>query len=63
MIIIVGVFVYLQLIVIHIRGFKDNTDKEIMMRGQSENQIMLESMMQDDPVGHIKEDEDELNIN
>ena len=62
-IIIVGVFVYLELIVIHICGFKDNTDEEIMMRGQSENQIMLESMMQDDPVGHIKEDEDELNIN
>ena len=62
-IIILGVFVYLELIVINICGFKDNTDEEIMMRGQTENQIMLESMIQNAPVGHIKEDESVQNIN
>ena len=62
-IIILGVFVYLELIVINICGFKDNTDEEIMMRGQTENQIMLESMIQNAPVGHIKEDESGQNIN
>ena len=59
LVIILGIFVYLELIIIHICGFKDNTDEEIILRGLSENQLMLNSILSDNPVGHLKED---LNI-
>ena len=57
-IIILGIFVYLELIIIHICGFKYNTDEEIMLRGQTENQLMLNSILSQNPIGHLKEDLD-----